>query len=84
MSTSPNGSTPANIAGALLVGLAGAMACSAVVLATGHGFLMALLAYSLTGSLLMPAAAVAPIARRKARARLAHLASLTHGHTHPA
>lgn len=84
MSTPSNGTTPANIAGALLVGLAGAMVCSATVLATGQGVLMALLAYTLTGSLLVPAAAVAPITRRKVRARLAHLASLTHGLTHPA
>lgn len=82
MTDSSNGGT--HIASALMIGLIGAFTAFGSVLVAGHGIVLALLAYSLTGTVLMTLGVAAPIALRKARARIAHGMTRSHGFSRPA
>lgn len=62
---------PGNPAGPLLLTLLGAAAMAALTLASGHGLLLAFLAYSLSGAIFLVAAAAGRIAIEAATARLA-------------
>lgn len=82
MTDSSNGGT--HIASALMIGLIGAFVASGTVLISGNGLLLAFLAYTLAGTLLMAAGAVAPIALRKVRTRIANGTTRSHGLSHMA